>query len=99
MTEFKQAKPEEAKALALVSWRAFDHDVNYGAPAVGGPPGYKSDRWQRKMMQVGHYYTILVDSRIVGGIIVFDQGAGRFELGRIFVEPNAPNGSIFVVEV
>jgi hypothetical protein len=40
---FDKATPEDAEALALASWRAFDNDINYGAPGVGGPPGYKSD--------------------------------------------------------
>ena len=66
---FEKAKTEDSKALALVSWRAFDNDVNYGAPSVGGPPGYKSDRWQSKMMKLGEYYKILAGGRIVGGFI------------------------------
>ncbi len=33
------------------------------------------------------YYRIVSDDGIVGGMIVFDKGAGHYELGRIFVEP------------
>jgi len=39
MLIFARARPEDAKALALVSWQAFDNDVNYGAPGPGGPEG------------------------------------------------------------
>lgn len=91
---FKKAQFRDAKALALVSRHAFDDDVNYGAPGPGGPPGYKSDRWQSKMMRLGTYYKILRDERIIGGIIVFLKGAGHYELGRIFLEPEFQNQGI-----
>ncbi len=70
MIRFDKATSEDAEPLALASWRAFDHDVNYGAPGVGGPPGYKSDRWQLRMMIAGDYYRILANDRIIGG---FDE--------------------------
>ena len=44
MIQFEKAKPEDAKALAMASGKAFDYDVNYGAPSAGGPPGYKSGK-------------------------------------------------------
>ncbi len=94
MIQFELAKPEDAKALALISWQAFEHDINYGAPSVGGPPGYKSDRWQRKMMSGGHYYKISLDDRIIGGFIIFDKGGGHYQLGRIFLEPECQNKGI-----
>jgi len=94
MIRFEKAKAEDAKALALVYWHAFDNDVNYGAPGPGGPPGYKSDRWQSKMMHVGKYYKILADDRIIGGFILFDQRNGHYELGRIFIGPDFQNQGI-----
>lgn len=94
MIRIEKARSEDSKVLALASWRAFDNDVNYGAPGVGGPPGYKSDRWQSKMIRIGKYYKILADTRIIGGFIVFDQGFGHFELGRIFIEPEYQNQGI-----
>lgn len=84
----ERARPEDAKALALVSWKAFDDDVNYGAPQKGGPPGYRSDKWQAKMMQAGDYYKVVVgDGRIIGGAIIFPQANGVVVLGRIFIQP------------
>lgn len=94
MIRFKKAKTEDAKALALVSWRAFDHDVHYGASGPGGPPGYKSDRWQSKMMRMGKYYKILSDEHIIGGIIIFPKKRGHYELGRIFIDPEFQNQGI-----
>jgi RimJ/RimL family protein N-acetyltransferase len=94
MIRFARARVEDAKALALISWQAFDNDVHYGAPGPGGPPGYRSDRWQSKMMRIGKYYKVLVDNRIIGGFIVFDQGNGHYELGRIFIAPDFQNRGI-----
>ena len=36
MIRIEKARSEDSKVLALASWRAFDTDVNYGAPGVGG---------------------------------------------------------------
>ena len=94
MIRFEKAETEDAKALALASWRAFDNDIHYGAPSIGGPPGYKSDRWQSKMMTVGKYYEILANDRIIGGFIVFLKGHGYCELGRIFIDPDFQNQGI-----
>ncbi|MCP4361095.1 MAG: GNAT family N-acetyltransferase [Chloroflexi bacterium] len=93
------ARPEDAKALALVSWKAFADDVNYGAPAKGGPPGCRSDKWQAKMMQAGDYFKIVDEGdqnrgRIIGGAIIFDQGKGLIVLGRIFIHPDYQNKGI-----
>ena len=34
------ASPHEAKTLAQISKRAFDSDIDHGAPGPGGPPCY-----------------------------------------------------------
>ena len=46
MVRFEKARSGDAERLAEVSKRAFDHDVHYGAPGPGGPPGYDSAAWQ-----------------------------------------------------
>ena len=94
MIRFEKAKPEDSKGLALASWHAFDNDVNYGAKTSGGPPGYKSETWQSKMMKIGKYYKILDEYKIIGGFIVFDKGKNHFELGRIFIHPDYQNQGI-----
>ena len=97
MLRFEKAKPEDAKTLALVSGRAFDNDVHYGAPGTGGPPGYKHDMWQIRMMARGHYYKITLDEGvtfIIGGLIVFQNSYGDCELGRIFIDPKYQNQGI-----
>jgi len=91
---FSQAHTRDGDALAQVSKRAFDHDVHYGAPGPGGPPGYDSGPWQIKIMRIADYYKIVTSSEIVGGIIVFRKAARQYELGRIFVEPALQNQGI-----
>jgi GNAT superfamily N-acetyltransferase len=96
MARFGKARSQDAATLAQVSERAFHGDIHYGAPhpEPGGPPGYNSEAWQRKMMRIGEYYKILVDGQIVGGFIVFRKGIRQYELGRIFVDPEYQNQGI-----
>jgi RimJ/RimL family protein N-acetyltransferase len=94
MLRFEKARLEDAKALALISWRAFDNDIHYGAPGKGGPPGYKSDMWQMRLIATGHFYKILLadnGDRIIGGFVVFENSYGDCELGRIFIDPEFQN--------
>lgn len=94
MIRFEKATMEDAKALALVSQRAFDNDVNYGAPGVGGPPGYDSDLWQIRMMTAGEYFKILAHDQIIGGFVVLLKGYQYYEVVRIFIEPIYQNQGI-----
>jgi len=83
----RRARPDEAQALAEISRRAFHSDHAVGGPVAGGPPGYDDPAWQQRMMRVGRYHAIVVEGTVAGGAIVFGTGPGRFELGRIFLEP------------
>ena len=94
MLMFEKATPEDARILARISERAFHSDIHYGAPGLGGPPGYDSDLWQIRMMTAGEYYKILVDDRIVGGIIVRLKGYQYYEVARIFIDPGFQNQGI-----
>ena len=91
MVEFRKARAGDAEALARASEQAFHTDVHYGSPGIGGPPGYDSAEWQKRMMDIADYYTIVSDGSIVGGIIVFRKGARQYELGRIFVDADCQN--------
>jgi GNAT superfamily N-acetyltransferase len=91
---FKNARSQDAAALAEASKRAFHSDVHCGAPGLGGPPGYDSPQWQRRMMHLGDYFTIVVGEEFVGGIIVFRKAPREYELGRIFVDPDFQNQGI-----
>jgi len=91
---FEKAKASDAIVLANVSARAFDNDLKYGAPGPGGPPGYTSEAWQRKMMRLGYYYKIVIEGQIIGGVIIFRKAVREYEVGRIFIDPNFQNQGI-----
>jgi GNAT superfamily N-acetyltransferase len=95
MIRFEKATALDAKALTEVQARCFDDDSRRfaGLPS-GGPPGYDSVGWQVQMMQRGMYYKILDDKRIIGGIILFNQGNGVCHLGRIYLDPDYQNQGI-----
>ena len=88
-----RAGHEDADELAAVSKRAFDGDVNYGAPGDGGPPGYDSPEWQAKVMgwRGATYFKVVLDGRIIGGALCFDQGQGNVYLGRVYLDPSMQN--------
>jgi GNAT superfamily N-acetyltransferase len=91
---FEKARSKDAATLARISERAFHSDIHCGASGLGGPPGYKSDEWQKKMMRIGDYYKILAGDEIVGGLIVFRKGPRQYQLGRIFVDPDHQNQGV-----
>jgi GNAT superfamily N-acetyltransferase len=98
VVSFKKATSKDAEKLASASKSAFENDIHYGAPIhggkTGGPPGYQSPDWQRRMMRMGSYYKILVDSQIVGGFIVFPGEIREYYLGRVFIHPGFQNQGI-----
>lgn len=94
MIRFSKARPADAEPLAKVSEDAFHSDIHYGAPGLGGPPGYDSPAWQSKMMRLGDYYKIEVEDQIVGGFVVLRRKAREYELGRIFIATEYQNQGI-----
>lgn len=89
MVRLEVAEMSDCRELAATSKQAFDHDVNFGAPGPGGPPGYDSASWHRRAFTWGQVFRLVHDDRIVGGAIVIAHGGGRMELGRIWLEPAA----------
>lgn len=97
MLKFVQATPEDAKVLAEISKRAFDSDVDCGAPGAGGPPGYDSPDMQSWVMNQKNwsYYKILSESdQIIGGFFIEDKGHGKLILQRIFIAPEYHNQGV-----
>jgi GNAT superfamily N-acetyltransferase len=68
MIQFLKARPRDAAALACASERAFHSDIHCGAPGIGGPPGYDSEAWQRKIMRVGDYFKIVSGAQSAGDV-------------------------------
>jgi len=81
------AEKEDAGELAKMSKKAFDSDIEVGAPGPGGPPGYDSSEAQIRFMKFLEYFKILSDDKTVGGIMVGSAGNKHKVLERIFVDP------------
>jgi GNAT superfamily N-acetyltransferase len=90
------AKKEDAEILAEISKRAFHSDFEVGAPnKEGGPPGYDSPEFQANVfMKWLDYRKILLNGKIVGGLIVEKKKQGHYECQRIFVDPDYHNQGI-----
>lgn len=83
----KPAEKEDAAILSEICKKAFDSDAEVGAPGPGGPPGYDSPEAQVRFMGFLDYYKILLNDRIVGGIMVGSAEKEHNVLERIFVDP------------
>jgi len=78
----EHANSEDAEILAEISKRAFDSDVEHGAPGEGGPPGYDSPDHQRQMIEnkSGDYLKI--------GTTVWPVSNTHHEIFNVFVDPD-----------
>lgn len=85
--QFTKAGTSDALVLNAISKLAFDSDVDVGAPAAGGPPGYMSLKYHMKMARSGHLYKLTENGLIIGGAILFPDG-DTLNIGRIFVNPD-----------
>lgn len=92
----KQAVEEDAEVLASISKRAFDTDIDVGAPfsEPGGPIGYDSPSFQKRVMKILVCYKILLEESIVGGLYISSRGKQHRVLERIFVDPPFHNRGI-----
>lgn len=86
MIELVKASTSDALVINGISKRAFDSDVEVGAPIKAGPPGYLSLPFHTKMAGSNHLYKLVVDGLIIGAAILFVDG-DRLDIGRIFIAP------------
>jgi GNAT superfamily N-acetyltransferase len=94
VVNLRRFESRDAGLLAKISKRAFENDVQFGAPARGGPPGYDAPEWQAQVArEATAYYVIEHQGDVVGGMIVFGS-SGDYWLGRMFVDPTAQNQGI-----
>ena len=89
-----EATEEDAETFAEISKRAFDTDVEVGAPGPGGPPGYDSPEFHVRVREFLDCYRILLDDDVVGGVFVGRVNEGHLVLERIFVDPDLHNRGI-----
>ncbi len=90
------AEEGDAEVLASISKRAFHSDIDVGAPSPepGGPPGYDSPSFQKRVMRMLVCYKILLNESIVGGLYISSRGKQHRVLERIFVDPPFHNRGI-----
>ncbi len=78
-------------ALTEVMTRAFDDDTRrHTNQESGGPEGYDDGGFFRKWLlpyNESHGFKVLLDDRIVGGVIVWILPNGKNIVGTIFVDP------------
>jgi len=86
----ERAEPDDAERLADISMRAFDSDIEVGAPGKGGPPGYDSPEHQRRMIKnpSSDYLKILYDGKIVGGTTAYRMSDTHYEIFNVFIDPD-----------
>ena len=85
--QLTKAGTSDALVLNAISKLAFDSDVEVGAPSAEGPPGYMSLKYHMKMARSGHLFKLTENSLIIGGAILFSDGA-TLNISRIFVNPD-----------
>lgn len=97
--QFVKAGTADALTLNGISKRAFNSDVEVGASAPCGPPGYMSVPYHTKMARNNCLYKLTDNGLIVGGAILF-LDKDKLNVGRIFVSPeNHRKGyGIFMME-
>jgi GNAT superfamily N-acetyltransferase len=86
----RRAEVADADSLAETCKRAFDTDIDFGAPGPGGPPGYDSLDWNASRIKNRYlqYYKILREEIIAGGFIAGDRGPGYQVCERVWVDPD-----------
>lgn len=91
----RRASAADVKCLTGISWKAFDDDARrFMNGQGGGPPGYRSEKANSKMVRSCDYYVVsLPDYTAVGGIILSPEG-DRCYLARMFVLPDYQNQGI-----
>lgn len=64
------AEERQIPLLTEISKAAFDSDVSVGAAGPGGPAGYDSCAWHKRMLEEGHLLAAVEGDRLLGGAIV-----------------------------
>ncbi len=87
--EIKRASPGDAEILADISKRAFESDIEVGAPGSGGPPGYDSITVHRDDASKTwyDYWEVLYKDRIVGGLRVSKVSSRHGYIFGVFIDP------------
>jgi GNAT superfamily N-acetyltransferase len=95
---FETITESDIPELTRVMTRAFDDDAQrHLGQEKGGPPGYDDGGFFQEWLfpyEESKGYKVLLDGRIVGGLIVWILEDGDNILGTIFVDPDYQNRGI-----
>jgi ribosomal protein S18 acetylase RimI-like enzyme len=95
IVNFERATAADAETLVSIQIAAFHSDsAAYPGVEVGGPPGYDSVENMHKKIQEEDCYKIVVEGRIIGGMVVFDYGQRHLHLDVIYIDPAYHNRGI-----
>lgn len=83
----EKASEADSERLTEISKRAFDTDIDFGAPGSVGPPGYDSPAFYTRILRFLDSYCIMRDEEVAGGIMTKVVGKHGV-LERIFVDPS-----------
>ena len=89
-TQLLPAKNQDVMMLTAFSKWAFETDVQVGAPAPAGPPGYKSNQFYSQMNRAKYLYSFFANGIIIGGAVLIPGGnpkGSQVEIARIFLNP------------
>ena len=89
-TQLLPAKSQDVMILTAFSKWAFETDVQVGAPALAGPPGYKSNQFYSQMKRAKYLYSFFANGIIIGGAVLIPDGNPKgieVEIARIFLNP------------
>lgn len=90
MLILRKAEIKEVPLLTDISKRAFDSDIEVGAPGPGGPGEYDNPLWHMKMLKEGRLFCYLEDDKIIGGALIWITPKYVY-IGRIFIDPSLFN--------
>jgi ribosomal protein S18 acetylase RimI-like enzyme len=94
-TSFERATPADAEDLVKMQIVAFHDDARlYPGEEESGPPGYDSVDVMLERISEAIVYKIVMDGRIIGGIIIYDHGQGEMHLDVINIAPEYHNQGI-----
>jgi ribosomal protein S18 acetylase RimI-like enzyme len=92
---FALAGAADAEALVQIQIAAFHHDsVLYPGIALGGPPGYDSVEQLRTNIAQHTCYKMVVEERVIGMLVLVDQGEAHVHLDVIAIFPTYHNRGI-----
>lgn len=84
----ERAEEYEAEILVEISKRAFESDIECGAPKQGGPPGYYSTKATIGNIKYTDFYKIMLEYMTLGAILVCPRSEKHCEICGLYVDPD-----------